>query len=50
MFLKVPLDFYMSARASVLWLGLVVVLASLCSFYPAWRAARLTVREAIAHA
>jgi putative ABC transport system permease protein len=49
MFFKAPLDFFMSPGAALLWLGLVLVLASLSSFYPAWRAARLTVREAIAH-
>jgi len=50
MFFKAPLDFYMSPGAAGIWLVLVVVLASLSSFYPAWRAARLTVREAISHA
>jgi putative ABC transport system permease protein len=49
MFFRVPLDFTVSAGAAALWLGLVVVLASASSLYPAWRAARLTVREAIAH-
>lgn len=49
-FFKAPLDFSMSPAASALWLGLVVVLATLASVYPAVRAARLTVREALAHA
>jgi putative ABC transport system permease protein len=49
-FFRVPLDFYMSPRASATWLLLVVVLGSLSSFYPAWRASRLTVREALSHA
>jgi putative ABC transport system permease protein len=46
-FFKAPLDFYLSPRAAGLWLLLVLVLASLSSFYPARRAARLTVREAL---
>lgn len=49
-FFKVPLDFSLSPAASAAWLGLTVVLASLASLYPAARAARLTVREALAHA
>lgn len=49
-FFKAPLDFSMSPAASAAWLGLVVALATLASLYPAARAARLTVREALAHA
>lgn len=48
-FFKSPLDFTMALAPALLWLGVVVVLASLSSLYPAWRAARLTVREALAH-
>jgi len=49
-FFKSPLPFSMSPAASALWLGLVVVLGSLSSFYPAWRAARLPIRQALTHA
>jgi len=49
-FFKAPLDFFVSIGAAAIWLVLVVVLASLSSYYPARRAARLTVREALAHA
>jgi putative ABC transport system permease protein len=49
-FFQSPLAFVMLPGPSLLWLGLVIVLASLSSFYPAWRAARLTVREALAQA
>jgi putative ABC transport system permease protein len=49
-FFRAPLDFFVSAAAAGIWLALVVVLASLCSTYPALRAARLTVREALAYA
>jgi putative ABC transport system permease protein len=48
-FIKTPLDFFMSPRAAAMWLLLVVVLAALSSFQPARRAARLTVREALAY-
>lgn len=49
LFIRTPLDFTMSPRAVVTWLALVVVLATLSSLYPAWRAARMTVREALAY-
>jgi putative ABC transport system permease protein len=49
MFFRIPLDFTLAADALGLWLVLVIVLSSFSSFYPAWRAARLTVREALAH-
>jgi putative ABC transport system permease protein len=49
MFVNAPVDFVFSAQAAGAWLLLVVVLAALGSLYPAWRAARLTVREVLAH-
>lgn len=48
-FLRTPLDFSMSPAATGIWLGVVVVIATLCSVHPAGRAARLPVREALAH-
>ena len=36
-------------QSAFIWLGIVVILGSIASFYPARKAARLTVREAIAH-
>jgi len=48
-FFKAPLDFHLSPGAAGIWFALVVVLASLSSFFPARRAARLTVREAMSH-
>ena len=48
-FFKLPLGFYVSPSALATWLGLVLVVASIASFYPARRAARLTVREALRH-
>jgi putative ABC transport system permease protein len=48
-FFRAPLDFTMSAPAAGAWLALVIVLATLGSVYPARRAARLPVREALNH-
>jgi len=48
-FFRVPLDFHMAPSAAAAWLGLVVVIASLASALPARRAARMPVREALAH-
>jgi putative ABC transport system permease protein len=49
MFFKAPLEFFLSPAAAALWLALVLVLATLSSWAPARRAARLSVRDAIAH-
>ncbi|MBI3448822.1 MAG: ABC transporter permease [Acidobacteria bacterium] len=48
-FIKAPLDFAMSPRAAGIWLALVVVLAAAGSAFPARRASRLAVREALAY-
>jgi putative ABC transport system permease protein len=48
-FVKTALAFLMSPAAAAAWLALVLILGALASFYPAWRAARLTIREALAH-
>ena len=49
-FFKAPLELSLSGRGIALWFLVVVVVASLASIYPAARAARLSVREALAHA
>jgi putative ABC transport system permease protein len=49
MFIRSALDFFMSPAAVAGWLLLAVILAALSSFHPARRAARLTIREAIAY-
>jgi len=49
-FFKAPLDFHVGLTPSLIWLGLTLALASISSAQPAWRAARLTVREALAYA
>lgn len=46
---NVPLDFVYSAKAMLLWLGIVVALSALASAWPALRAARVSVREALAY-
>ena len=48
-FIRSPLAFYMSPGAAAVWLALVIVLSGFSSFYPAWRAGRLAVREALAY-
>ncbi|MBI3884600.1 MAG: ABC transporter permease [Opitutae bacterium] len=46
---KVPLALVPSVPALFVWLAAVILLSALASSVPAWRAARLTVREALAH-
>jgi putative ABC transport system permease protein len=48
-FLQMPLDFAFSLEGLAIWLGVVVTLAALASFLPAWNAARLTVRDVLAY-
>ena len=43
------LDFTFAARGLVIWFVVSVVLSAVASFWPAWRAARVTVREALAY-
>ena len=38
-----------SIEGALLWLFLVIILAALASFLPAWNASRLTVREVLAY-
>lgn len=48
-FLNRSLAFTFSPSGALIWLAVVVVLAALASFLPAWNAARLTVREVLAY-
>lgn len=48
-FLRRTLDFEFSLTGVVLWLVVVTTVAALSSFFPAWRASRLTVREVLAY-
>ncbi len=43
------LPYVFSGGGVATWLGIVVVLAAVASFLPAWRASRLTVREVLAY-
>jgi len=49
MFLKERLPFTFSVEGVGLWLGLSIVIATLASLLPAHRAARISVREALAY-
>jgi putative ABC transport system permease protein len=48
-FTHAPLSYTFSVGSALLWLGFVAVLAALASFLPAWRAARLSVREVLGY-
>jgi putative ABC transport system permease protein len=46
---QTALPYVFSGGGLATWLGIVVVLAVVASFLPAWRASRLTVREVLAY-
>jgi putative ABC transport system permease protein len=46
---RTGLDFRMEAKGVVIWLVVSVVLAAGASLLPAWRAGRVTVREALTY-
>lgn len=48
-FLHAPLNYTFSFTGVFIWLGVVIGLAALASFLPAWHASRLTVREVLAY-
>ena len=48
-FINAPLDYVFSMQGLAIWFFIVVVLAGLASFLPAWNASRLTVREVLAY-
>jgi putative ABC transport system permease protein len=48
-FFEAPLQFAVSPLGMVLWLGIALLLAALASFYPAWNAAQMTVRQTLAY-
>jgi putative ABC transport system permease protein len=47
--LEMPLDFKFSVDGVVLWLGIVLALSAVASLWPALRATRVSVREALAY-
>jgi putative ABC transport system permease protein len=48
-FLSAPLNYTFSVAGVIIWLVLVIVLATVASFLPAWNASRITVREVLAY-
>jgi putative ABC transport system permease protein len=46
---QAPLHYTFSTIGVLIWLVLVVILAALASFLPAWNASRLSVRESLAY-
>jgi putative ABC transport system permease protein len=44
-----PLNFSFSFSGIVVWLVLSLLLAAIASFFPAWRATRVSVREVLAY-
>ncbi len=47
--MQMPLDFVFSLPGLLIWLIIVVALAALASFLPAWNATRITVRDVLAY-
>ena len=47
--LSTNLNYTFSYNGAVIWLVLVIILAAISSFLPAWNAARITVREVLAY-
>ncbi len=48
-FAGTPLTYVFATNGALGWLGAVCVLAALASFWPAWNAVRLTVRDVLAY-
>ena len=46
---QMPLAYQFSTFGLGIWLALVIIIAALASFFPAWRASRLTVRAVLAY-
>ena len=44
-----PLDPGFSLTGVILWLAIVLVISAIASFYPAWKASRLTVNEVLTY-
>jgi putative ABC transport system permease protein len=48
-FMQMRLDFMFSLSGLLIWLLVVLALAALASFLPAWNASRITVRDVLAY-
>ncbi len=47
--MQIPLSYVFSWQGVAIWLGAVLVIAAIASILPAWRAAQISVRDAIAY-
>ncbi len=47
--MKIPLTYVFSWQGIGIWLGSVILIAAFASVLPAWRAAQISVRDAIAY-
>ncbi|HEY84024.1 MAG TPA: FtsX-like permease family protein [Chloroflexi bacterium] len=47
--LSADLNYTFSTAGALIWLAVVIILSGFSSFLPAWRAARITVREVLAY-
>jgi putative ABC transport system permease protein len=48
-FLNAPPTYRFSFTGAAIWLALVIILAAISSFLPAWNASRVTVRDVLAY-
>ena len=48
-FVGTPLSYTFASSGALWWLALILISAALASFFPAWRAARLSVRSVLAY-
>jgi putative ABC transport system permease protein len=48
-FMRAPLSYSFATGGALLWLALVIIIAALASFWPSWRAMRLSIREVLAY-
>jgi putative ABC transport system permease protein len=48
-FMRAPLGYSFATGGALLWLALVIIIAALASFWPSWRAMRLSIREVLAY-
>ena len=47
--LQAPPSYVFSTAGAMIWLGIVLVLAAIASFLPAWNASRMTVQEVLSY-
>jgi putative ABC transport system permease protein len=47
--LQAPPSYVFSTTGAIIWMGIVLVLAGIASFLPAWNASRMTVQEVLSY-